>query len=154
SVGANRDHAGGNPLEHGLDVSAALVELQILALEIVARLLQLALARRQLAGHRVEGLHERAELVTPLGLDPVIQAARPRLRAAPRAPADRSRTGRVIRFARYSPIHVALTRIISVIITKTDRYTPSSTGFSTRRCAYDSYASVIRRECRARSPAR
>ena len=33
-------------------------------------------------------------------------------------------TGRVIRLARYSPVHVALTRIISVIIRNKDRYTP------------------------------
>ena len=35
-------------------------------------------------------------------------------------------TGRVMRLARYRPIHVALTRIISVIIRKSDRYMPCS----------------------------
>ncbi len=51
-----------------------------------------------------------------------------------RAATASSWTGRVIRLARYSPIHVAPTRIISVTIRKNDTYTPNSGAFSTRSC--------------------
>ena len=74
-VGPERHDAGGDPLEHGLDVLAALVELLVLALEIEPRVLELALARRQLPGHRVERFDQRAELVARLGLDAVIEVA-------------------------------------------------------------------------------
>ena len=57
-------------------------------------------------------------------------AARRAGRAGPRrsrAPPPRaSAPGRVMRLARYSPIHVAPTRISSVTIRKNDRYTPVS----------------------------
>ena len=48
-VGPERHDTGGNPLEDGLDVLAALVELLVLALEIEARVLELALTCCELA---------------------------------------------------------------------------------------------------------
>ncbi len=68
-----RDDARGDALEDRLDVLAALVELQVLPLEIQARVFELPLARRQLAGHRVERLDELPELVARLGLDAVVE---------------------------------------------------------------------------------
>ncbi len=74
-VGPERDDASRDALEHRLDVLPALVELLVLALEIEARVFELALARRQLSGHRIERLDERAELVARLRLDAVIEVA-------------------------------------------------------------------------------
>ena len=66
-VGANRHHAGRDALEDRLDVAAPLVELGVLALHLDPRSFEAPLAGRQLAGHRVEGLDQRAELVARLG---------------------------------------------------------------------------------------
>ena len=49
-----------------------------------------------------------------------------------RAAADSISTGRVMRFARYEPIHVAPNRISSVTIRKKDRYSPVNGRFRTR----------------------
>jgi len=127
AVDTDRHDAGRDPLEYRLDISAPLVQLQVLAFEIDPRSLQLPLTGGQLSGHRVERLDQRPELVARLGLDPVIQAAGADLPG----PAASSCTGRVMRLARYKPVQVALTRIRSVIIRNTDRYTPSSGPLST-----------------------
>ena len=90
-VGSERHDAGGDPLEHGFDVLAALVELLVLALEIEARALELALAGGELPGHRVERLDERAELVAGLRLDSVIEVAGANLAGAGGEPLHRTR---------------------------------------------------------------
>ena len=50
-----------------------------------------------------------------------------------------------MRLAMYSPIQVALTRIMSVTMTKKDKYTPASGRRSTRSWLYFSNACVIPR---------
>ena len=50
------------------------------------------------------------------------------------AAADSICTGRVIRLAKYSPIHVAPTMIMSVSIRKNERYAPVSGCLRTRSC--------------------
>ena len=47
----------------------------MLAFELDRRALEPPAARRQLAGHAVEGLDQRAELVAGFGLDAVIEVA-------------------------------------------------------------------------------
>ena len=73
--GVDRDDAGRDALEDRLDVAPAAFDLDVLALELDRRALDLAAARRQLAGHRVERFDERAELVVALRLDALIEAA-------------------------------------------------------------------------------
>ena len=51
-----------------------------------------------------------------------------------RAAADSICTGRVIRLAKYSPIHVAPTMIMRVSIRKNERYAPVSGCLRTRSC--------------------
>ena len=50
-----------------------------------------------------------------------------------------------MRFVMYRPIHVALTRIISVTMRKNERYTPASGRRRTRSWLYFSNACVIPR---------
>ena len=90
-VGPERDDAGRDTLQHRFDVLAALVELLVLALEVEPRMFELALARRELPGHGVERLDERAELVARLRLDPVIEVAGADLAGTRRQPLDRTR---------------------------------------------------------------
>ena len=80
AAGIDRDDAGRDALQNGLDVAAALLHLEMLALELDRRPVDLAAARRQLARHRVERVDERAELVVALRLDALIEAARRRSR--------------------------------------------------------------------------
>ncbi len=72
----HRHDAAGDAFEHGLDVAAAALDVLVLALELHRGALEPLAAGRQLAGHHVEGLGERAELVVALHLDAVIEAAR------------------------------------------------------------------------------
>ena len=91
SLGSERDDAGRDPLEDGLDVLAPLVELHVLPLEIDARALELALAVGQLPRHRVERLDELTEFVARLRFDTVVEMAGADLPRAGREPLDRPR---------------------------------------------------------------
>ena len=64
----------GGPPTPGVGFGAGIERL-VLALELDRRSLDAAPARRQLSGHGVEGLDERAELVVALRLDPLIEAS-------------------------------------------------------------------------------
>ena len=112
----DRHHAGRDPLEDRLDVAAPALAFVVLPLEIDAGALEPPAARRHFGRHRVERFDHRAELVGALVLDAVVVVAGADLRAA----SDSICTGRVMRFARYRPIHVEPTRISSVTITKND----------------------------------
>ena len=85
-VGADRHDPGRNPLQHRLDVSTALVELGVLPLHLDARAFEPALARGELARHRVERLDERSEFVTRLRLDAVVEMPGANLARAGREP--------------------------------------------------------------------
>jgi hypothetical protein len=91
AVGVERHHSRGDALEHRLDVAAAFVELQVLPLEVEPGMLDLLLAGRQPAGHRVERLDERPELVAGFRLDPVIEVACADFARARRQPLHRPR---------------------------------------------------------------
>ena len=91
AVGPDRHDPGGDPLEDGLDVAAALVELRVLPLHLDPRPFQPPLARRQLARHRVERFDQRPELVLGFRLDPVIEMAGADLARTGRQHADRPR---------------------------------------------------------------
>jgi hypothetical protein len=74
-----------------VDVAATAFHLLVLALELNRAAIHLAAAGRQLARHRVEGLHERSELVVALRFDPLIQTARADLPRGGRQHQDRTR---------------------------------------------------------------
>ena len=74
-VRGNRHDTGRDPLEDRFEITAALFDLGVLLLEVQPRPFELLLTRGELAGHRVEGLDQRSELVPRLRLDAMIQAS-------------------------------------------------------------------------------
>src|SRR5580765_1186662 len=72
-VSAHRYDTGGDALQNCFDIPAALIQLEVLPLEIEPRALEFPLAGGQLPGHRVESLDERSELISRLGLDAMIE---------------------------------------------------------------------------------
>src|SRR5439155_2011003 len=69
------DDAGGDGLQHGLDVAAAVLQLRVLVLQVYVRLFQTVLGLQEVVGHPVERLHEGADLVVAARLDLVGQVA-------------------------------------------------------------------------------
>jgi len=90
-----------------------------------------------------------AELVVTLRLDALVETARANLRAA----AESTTTGRVIRLAKYEPVHVALMRIKERHHRKNDRYVPVNGRCNTPKLLIPSNACVMRRDRTADSPA-
>ena len=89
-VRPDRHDTGGNPFENGFDVTAPLLDFEVLSLELQTRPFELLLAGRELPGHRVEGFDQRTELVAGFGFDAVIEAPRPDFPGARRQHLDRS----------------------------------------------------------------
>ena len=113
----DRHDAGGDALEDRLDVAAPALAFLVLALEIDRRRARAgagsapASAAMALNASTIEPNSSRAFV-----LDAVVVVAGADLAAA----SDSICTGRVMRLARYRPIHVEPTRISSVTITKND----------------------------------
>ena len=75
AAGVDRHHAGRDAIEHRLDVAAAALDVAVLAFELDRRALEPPAAGRQLAGHAVERLDQRAELVAGFRLHAMIEVA-------------------------------------------------------------------------------
>ncbi len=74
--GVDRHDARRDPFENRLDIAAAALDLDVLALELEGRAFDFPPGGRQLAGHGVERFGQGAELVVALRLDPLIQMPR------------------------------------------------------------------------------
>ncbi len=75
AVGIERKHAGGNALQNGLDVPAALLQRDVGGAQFAAGGLDLAAAGFQFLRHAVEGAHQVADFVGRAHLHAIIEAS-------------------------------------------------------------------------------